>query len=58
VGLDFLEVGHVVELGVENGAVVFARGEEDRGFSAKEQVVGIIGVQGDWLGGFRAGGLN
>src|SRR6202035_2374465 len=58
VGFEFLKVRTVVEVGVENSAVMFPGCDENRRFAAEEQVVGIIGVQGDRLAGSRKRNFN
>ena len=53
VGGEGVEVLAVVEVEVEDGAVVFGRGDEDGGTAPEFVVVGIGGVEGDGLVGSR-----
>jgi hypothetical protein len=46
-GLEFVEVGEVVEIGIEDGPVVLAGGDEKGRLAAKEEVMGVVGMEGE-----------
>lgn len=48
-GLQGVEVTAIVKVTVQDGAVVFAAGDEGDGFSAEEEVVRIRGMETDRL---------
>src|ERR1039458_6340755 len=57
-GGERLQVAFVVEVQIDDGAIVFARRDEDRGLSSKEKVMRIPGMQPDRLRGGQSGGGN
>ena len=47
-GLDLIQVRDVVERRVHHGPVVLAGGDQDRRLTSPEQVVRVVGMEGDW----------
>ena len=45
--MQLVKVGHEVEVEVQDGAVVLARGDQERGLAGEEEVAGVLGVGGD-----------
>src|SRR6185503_17380159 len=49
IGLESVEVSHIGEIEIDDGAIVFARSDEDRRITPPKEIVRVVGVKSEGI---------